>query len=320
MQPFQGRNGVFGSNPRVALRLPWAILCDAFSVNQRIAKMHGRDVSNREGDALHRAFLALPRKASLIGRRTSRSGPLRHCLCQAVAHHSEHLPPNRGTHADIGPIPFFPSDPLNYFSDIFLSLLTHLSPYEIIHVSQIWIVMLGLPHRFVCVDVARIVEDYQSKLEPCTFIYDPLELIRVGFLVGPSIRRMNHEIRPMCSLRLCRSLVYTFNPKVISRFHLERDEFNRLSKVGISTTRNKGKVWSRPSPSRFLGPLLSRLVEDETFDDFFGHLALLNVFVNPAIKAAFATRRDSLGGFFDSVDAIYASAETNSFPGLASGN
>ena len=86
-----------GRYPKVAAaRQPWAIIHNPFGI--KIASpvyCVGR--------------LALPRKANLTGRRTSRSGPPRHCLCQAMAHHSERLPPNTGTRAlALRPVPGLP--------------------------------------------------------------------------------------------------------------------------------------------------------------------------------------------------------------------
>jgi hypothetical protein len=45
MRPFQGRNVGVGQGPRAALRLPWAFLCDAFSVNQ----LHNKNVYSNDG-------------------------------------------------------------------------------------------------------------------------------------------------------------------------------------------------------------------------------------------------------------------------------
>ena len=186
-------------------------------------------------------------------------------------------------------------DLLNNFSDFFLSLLTHLSLYEIIHVSQIWIAMLGIPDRFVVSMLPgslKIINPSWSLAHSSTIA---LKLIRVGFLVRPSIRRMNHEIRPMCGLRLCRSLVYTFNPKVVSRFHFKRDEFDRFSRnVGISTTGNKRKVWSRPSPSRFLDPCSAVLSRTKRLMSFSATQLCSNVFGTRPYRPALTTRCDCL--------------------------
>jgi hypothetical protein len=37
VRPLRGRNGVWGKDPRAALRLPWAVFGDAFSVNEAVA-------------------------------------------------------------------------------------------------------------------------------------------------------------------------------------------------------------------------------------------------------------------------------------------